>query len=210
MIRIFLADDHPMVREAIKSFLARLPDIHCVGEASSGHETVAKVQSLDVDIVLLDVTMPGRGGLETLEVLKGLSRAPRVLMLTGRSEKQYAVRCMKSGADGYLTKGQTVQHLRDAIQQIADGHKFITPRLAEQIAFTFDSSENRDLHEQLNNREFEIMCKIAEGLSVSEIADELFLSAKTISTYRSRIMRKLQLRNSSELMHYVIKEGFID
>ncbi|MEM1179648.1 MAG: response regulator transcription factor [Acidobacteriota bacterium] len=210
MIRIFLADDHLMLREALRAHLSRQPDIECVGEASTGHEAVAKIQTLDVDIVLLDLKMPGRGGLETLEVLKGLPRPPKVLILTGRPEKQYAVRCMKSGADGYLHKNHAATLLRKAIHTIHSGHKFITPGLAEQIAFTFDPADDRDRHELLSNREFEVMCRIANGMSLSEIAEELFLSAKTVSTYRGRIIRKLQLESSNELTLYALKKGLVE
>jgi len=209
MTRVFLADDHALVRQALQGLLGRIGDLVFVGEASTGQETVASVRRLDVDLVLLDVTMPGRGGLETLEELKALRPPPKVLMVTAHLEDEYAVRCMKSGADGYVTKAKGVGELQRAIEKVSSGGKYVSPELAERIAMSFDPGTERAPHERLDNREFEILSRIAQGETLSEIAAALFLSTKTVSSYRTRILKKTGLRNNADIMRYAFERQIV-
>ncbi|MEM6795665.1 MAG: response regulator transcription factor [Acidobacteriota bacterium] len=209
MIRIFLADDHVLVRQALRDFLNKDENVTVVGEASTGPETLAAVGRLRVDIVLLDANMPGRGGLETLEELKALSSSPAVLMLTGLPEEDFAVRCIKSGADGYLMKSQAVAELGQALVKISEGGKYLSSGLAERIVESFDPVREELPHERLTNREFEVMCRLAGGESLAEIAEGLMLSPKTISSYRSKIGKKTGLKSTAEIIRYAFLQGLV-
>lgn len=205
MIRVLLADDHTLFREGVRRLLDVEPGIEVVGEAGRGQEVLDRVAESDPQVVLLDVSMPGRGGLETLGELKSRHPALRVLMLTVHPEDHFAIRCIKGGADGYMTKDADPEELIRAIRRVAGGHKYITPELAEQLAMTLGQDFDEQPHERLSDREFQVMRLIASGKTVSEIAEELHLSVKTISTYRSRILEKMNLRNNAEIMQYAIK-----
>jgi two-component system invasion response regulator UvrY len=210
MIKILIADDHAIVREGLKQILSESPDLVVVAEASTGQEVLEKIGKNDLDLVVLDIAMPGRGGLDILKEIK--SQRPRlsVLMLSMYPEEQYAVRVLKSGASGYLTKESAPAELVKAIRQISQGKKYISPSLAEKLAIDLEISPDRPPHETLSDREYQVMCMIASGKTLREIADGLSLSIKTISTYRSRILEKMNMKTNAELTHYAIKNKLVD
>ncbi len=210
MIKILIADDHAIVREGLKQILSESPDLVVVAEASTGQEVLEKIGKNDLDLVVLDIAMPGRGGLDILKEIK--SQRPRlsVLMLSMYPEEQYAVRVLKSGASGYLTKESAPSELVKAIRQISQGKKYISPSLAEKLAIDLEISPDRPPHETLSDREYQVMCMIASGKTLREIADGLSLSIKTISTYRSRILEKMNMKTNAELTHYAIKNRLVD
>jgi two-component system, NarL family, invasion response regulator UvrY len=210
MIKILIADDHAIVREGLKQILSESPDLVVVAEASTGQEVLEKIAKNDLDLVVLDIAMPGRGGLDILKEIK--SQRPRlsVLMLSMYPEEQYAVRVLKSGASGYLTKESAPAELVKAIRQISQGKKYISPSLAEKLAIDLEISPDRPPHETLSDREYQVMCMIASGKTLREIADGLSLSIKTISTYRSRILEKMNMKTNAELTHYAIKNRLVD
>lgn len=210
MLRILIADDHTLFREALVGLLDADPRFHIVGQAGTGQEAVAMNRELSPDIVVLDVHMPGRGGLETIEEIKRHNSRTKVLMVTMHREDDYAIRCLRVGADGYLTKDQATENLLAGLMTIAGGGKLIGPKLAEQMALYLDVEAGRPLHAKLSNRELEVLRMIASGKTVSAIAEELVLSVKTISTYRGRILEKMNMSNNAELMHYGLQEGLVD
>ncbi len=210
MIRILIADDHTMFREGLKSVFAAEESFVVVGEAANGQETLEMAKKTAPDVVLLDVSMPGRGGLEIAQDLKKRNSDTHILMLSALPEDHYAIRCLKGGADGYMTKDKASDELIKAIHRIRTGGKYISPALAEQLAFSLQSDLGRPLHETLSDREFQVLRMIASGRTVSEIAAELVLSVKTVSTYRARILQKMKLRNNAEIMQYGIKEGLVE
>ncbi|MFW6012368.1 MAG: response regulator [bacterium] len=210
MIRVLLADDHTLFRSGVRRVLHAEADLEVVGETGRGQEILGLVKDSRPDVVLLDVSMPGRGGLETLEELKDRHGDVKVLMLTVHPENHFAIRCLKGGADGYMTKDAEPEELVRAIRKVVGGHKYITPQLAEQLALTVGQSFQEAPHERLSDREFEVMRGIGSGRTVSEIAEDLHLSVKTISTYRTRIIEKMNLRNNFEIMEYAIREGLVE
>ncbi|HPE46478.1 MAG TPA: response regulator transcription factor [Deltaproteobacteria bacterium] len=210
MICILVADDHIVVREGVKQILSNLEDIVVEDEAGDGQEALEKALRGDFDVILLDISMPGRGGLETLEdILKHKPRLP-VLILSMHPEEQYAVRALRSGASGYLTKASAPQELIGAIRKVARGGKYVTASLAEKLAFELDSSSTKLRHETLSNREHQVMLMLASGKSVGEIAGELCLSVKTVSTYRTRIMEKMGMTKNAELTLYAVNNHLLD
>jgi len=210
MIKILIADDHAIVREGLKQILSESPDLVVVAEASSGQEVLEKISKNDLDLVVLDIAMPGRGGLDILKEIK--TQRPRlpVLMLSMYPEEQYAIRVLKSGASGYLTKESAPSELVMAIRQISQGKKYISPSLAEKLAIDLEINPDKMPHEILSDREYQVMCMIASGKTLKEIADGLSLSIKTISTYRSRILEKMNMKTNAELTHYAIKNNLVD
>jgi DNA-binding NarL/FixJ family response regulator len=210
MIKILIADDHAIVREGLKQILSESPDLVVVAEASSGQEVLEKISKSDLDLVVLDIAMPGRGGLDILKEIK--TQRPRlpVLMLSMYPEEQYAIRVLKSGASGYLTKESAPSELVMAIRQISQGKKYISPSLAEKLAIDLEINPDKMPHEILSDREYQVMCMIASGKTLKEIADGLSLSIKTISTYRSRILEKMNMRTNAEVTHYAIKNNLVD
>lgn len=209
MLNILIADDHAIVREGIKQILAEIPDNVTTDEAVNGQEVIQKVWENDYDIILLDISMPGRNGLDVLKQLKSEKPALKILILSMHPEEQYAVRALKAGASGYLTKESTPLELTDAIKKISVGKKYVSTSLAETLASHLEAMAEKPLHEILSNREFEVMCMIASGKTVKEIAEALFLSVKTISTYRARILQKMNMRNNAQLTHYTIQNNLI-
>ncbi len=209
MIRILVADDHAVVREGVKQILANLDDMVVSGEAESGPETIQKINQEDFDLVLLDISMPGRSGIEVLEDIKNIRPKLPVLILSMHPEEQYAVRALRAGASGYLTKGSAPQELIGAIRKAARGGKYVTASLAEKLALELDVDADKPRHETLSNREYQIMLLIASGKSVSEIAGELALSVKTVSTYRSRIMEKMGMKKNAELTLYAVQNQLL-
>jgi len=210
MIRIFIADDHAVVREGLKHILSEMPDVFVAGEAGNGQEVLEKVGRKEYDLILLDIAMPGRDGLEILKDLKLQKPKLPVLILSMFPEEQYALRALKSGASGYLTKDSIPDELIKAIQKIVRGGKYISSSFSEKMLFSFDSDAEKPLHETLSDREYQVMRMIASGKTLKEIADELALSVKTVSTYRSRILDKTGMKNNVELTHYAVKHRLVD
>lgn len=210
MIRILVADDHAIVREGVKQILADVSDMVVQDEAGNGQETLEKIARNDYEVVLLDISMPGRSGLEILEDIKSERPKLPVLILSMHPEEQYAVRALRAGASGYVTKASAPQELIGAIRKASRGGKYVTASLAEKLALELDVVTEKPPHEKLSNREYQVMLMLAEGQSVSEIAENLFLSVKTISTYRTRIMDKMGLKKNAELTLYAIHNKLID
>ncbi len=209
MIRILVADDHTVVREGIKQILAGQEDMAVEDEAANGQEVLSKLAKKDFDLILLDISMPGRSGLEILEELKTMHPRLPVLILSMHPEEQYAVRMLRAGAAGYLTKASAPQELISAIQKVSGGGKYVTVSLAEKLAFELDAGAEKPRHERLSNREYQVMLMLASGHSVTEVAEELCLSAKTISTYRTRILEKMDMKKNAELTLYAVKNNLI-
>ena len=210
MIRILIADDHTLVREGFKQILSDLPDMAVTDEASNGKEVLDKIRESDFDVVLLDISMPGQSGLDILKQIKLLRPRLPVLILSMYSEEQYAIRTMRAGAAGYLTKDSVPDELIEALRTVSLGKKYITFSLAEKLAFELNADTKRLPHEGLSDREYQVMCMIASGKAVSQIAREISLSVKTISTHRARILKKMKMKNNAELTHYAIKHGLVD
>ena len=210
MMKILVADDHAIVRQGLKQIVADTPDIVVAGEASSGQEVLDKVLRNDYDLVLLDITMPGRSGLDILKELKSQKPEIHVLVLSMHPEEQYAIRVLKAGASGYLTKESAPEELITAIRKVSAGGKYVSSSLGEKLAFYLTTQAEKQLHQTLSNREYQVMCMIASGKTVKEIAEELFLSVKTVSTYRSRVLEKMKMNSNAKLTHYAIKNRLVD
>jgi DNA-binding NarL/FixJ family response regulator len=209
MIKILVADDHAVVRQGVKQILADVRDMTVKDEAQNGTEALKKVAEQAFDVVLLDISMPGRSGLEVLEDIKALHPKLPVLILSMHPEEQYAVRALKAGASGYLTKASAPQELIGAIRKAAEGGKYVTASLAEKLADQLEVDTEKLPHELLSNREHQVMLMLAGGKSVSDIADELNLSVKTISTYRTRVMSKMGMKKNAELTLYAVHNKLI-
>ena len=209
MIKVLIADDHTLVRKGLKQILLDAEDIQHVDEAKDGKETLNKVDEEDYDLVLLDISLPGRSGIDVLKQLKCTKPNLPVLILSMHPEEQYAVRSLRAGAAGYLTKESAPDELIDAIKKVAAGGKYITASLAEKLAGELGPDAEKLLHEILSDREYQVMCLIASGKTVKEIAEALNLSVKTISTHRSRILNKMRMDNNAQLTHYAIKRGLV-
>lgn len=210
MIRVLIADDHAIVREGIKRTLADTEDTQVVGEAADGQELIALIGSCAADVVVLDLAMPGVPGLELLEDLRRRKPNLPILVLSMYPAEQYAVRAIRAGAAGYINKASPPSELIAALRAVAAGRRFINPDVANSLASHVDVSSQRQPHEILSNREYEVMCLIAQGKSVGEIGDSLALSVKTVSTYRARILEKLDLRHNAEITRYAMKHGLVD
>ena len=204
MIKILIADDHLIVREGIKRIIDDSADMNVVAEASSGLEALELVWKNKYDLILLDISMPGQNGLQTLKEIKKHDKDLPVLMLSMHAEQQYAMRAIKAGASGYLTKDSASTQLVKAIRKINDGRKYISQEVAELLATDLFHEQDKDPHEYLSDREFEILKLIAKGRSQKDIGNDLSISHKTVSTYRTRILDKLNLRTTSDLIHYAI------
>lgn len=209
-IKILIADDHEMFREGIRSVLERDGRFEVVAEASDGSEMIELARKHRPDMVLLDLSMPGRGGLEAAGDLKELDEDVKILVLTAHPEDDVAVRALKSGVDGYLTKDKASRELVEAILRIRQGKKYISPDLAETLALWVGHESERPAHETLSNRELQVLKRLGSGRTVTEIGKELHLSVKTISTYRSRILEKLGLDTTADLIRYALKAELVD
>jgi two-component system invasion response regulator UvrY len=209
-MKILIADDHAVVREGLKQVLSENADLIVAAEASTGQEVIDKIAKNDFDLIVLDISMPGRGGLDILKEIKIQKPKLPVLVLSMYPEEQYAVRVLKTGASGYLTKESAPDELVRAIRQISQGKKYVSPSLAEKLALDLEISSDRPPHETLSDREYQVMCMIASGKTLKEISEELSLSIKTISTYRTRIMEKMKMKSNAELTHYAIKNRLVD
>jgi two-component system, NarL family, invasion response regulator UvrY len=210
MIKILIADDHTIFREGLKHILAEYPDLVVADEANNGQEVLDKIWKNNYDMVLLDITMPGMTGLEVLKQLKNDKPKLPVLILSMHPEEQYAVRVLRAGASGYLTKESAPDELIVAIRKISQGRKYITSSLAERLASEVEADSEKPLHDILSDREYQVLRMIAAGNTVKHIAKELSLSIKTVSTYRTRIMEKMNMKTNAEVMHYVIKHQLLD
>ncbi len=210
MIRILIADDHAIVRRGLKEILLReLEDTVC-GEAEDAQQVLAQVQSHDWDLVLLDITMPGRSGLDVLKDLKMLRPKLPVLVLSMHPEDQYGKRLLKAGASGYVNKRSAPEELVKAIRKLLAGGTYVSPALAERLAIDLHDDAVRPVHETLSDREFEVLRMIASGKTVSQIAEKLHLSVATVSTYRARILEKMNMTTTAELMHYALSNHLVD
>jgi DNA-binding NarL/FixJ family response regulator len=210
MIKILIADDHPVVRKGLKEIIKDNSDMVVADEAGHGQEVLEKALKKKFDVVVLDISMPGRSGLEVLKQLKRERPELSVLILSIHPEEHYALRVLKAGASGYLTKESVPDELIKAIRRISTGRKYISSTLAEKLAFDLEDGAERPAYEKLSDREYEVMCLIASGKTLKEIAEGLCLSVKTISTYRSRILEKMKMRNNAELTHYALKHNLVD
>lgn len=209
MLRVLVADDHPIVRKGLRQTIAETTDIVVADEAADGHEVVGKVVQNQYDVVLLDISMPGIHGIDVLKEIKGLRPDLPVLVLSMHPEEQYGVRCLKAGASGYLVKESSPDELVSAIRKVAQGGKYVSSTLAERLASRLNMDTTRPLHEALSDREYQVMQLIASGKTVKEISLQLQLSVKTISTYRHRVLEKMQMRNNAELTHYAIQNDLV-
>ena len=210
MIRVLLADDHAIVRAGLKEILADTGDITVAAEATNGQEVMARVRGADYDVVVLDLSMPGRSGIELIKQVKDEKPKLRILVLTMHSEEQYAVRALKAGASGFLTKDAAADQLVAAIRRIAGGGAYVSPETAER--FVLDAAPRAEAapHTLLSDREFRVFQKVAAGRSVTEIAHELSLSVKTVSTHKTRILQKMGLANQAELIRYALEHKLLD
>jgi len=210
MIKILIADDHPIVRKGLKEIIEETPGMKVVDEASNGQEVLEKIFKKDINVVLLDISMPGRSGLDILRDIKRQKPKLVVLVLSMHPEEQYAVQALKEGASGYLTKESAPDELLTALRKVSSGGKYVSSSLAEKLAYALEKDGEKPPHETLSVREYEVMCMIASGKTVNEIARELFLSPKTISTYRARILEKMRMKNNAQLVRYAIKNRLVD
>lgn len=210
MIRVLLADDHNIVRAGVKELLADTGDIVVTGEADNGHETLARVREQDFDVAVLDMTMPGRSGIELIKLVKAAKPKLRVLILSMHSEQQYAVRALKAGASGYLTKESVADELVAAIRRVAGGGAYVSPETAERLALGLNRESDAPPHTRLSNRELEVFLMLAAGGSVTDIANALALSVKTVSTHKTRIMQKMDFANSATLIRYALEYRLLD
>ena len=211
MIKVLIADDHTVVRKGIKQILSEENDMKVTGEARNSQEVIEKIGKEKFDVLVLDITMPGKSGLEVLNDIKKLQPNTPILILSMHPEEQFAIRALRSGASGYLTKDSAPEELVIAVKKIHGGGKYVSDSLAEVLAFDLEERGKGRVvpHENLSDREFQVMCLIAAGKSVKEIAKELFLSVKTISTYRARILEKMKMKSNSELTYYAIQNKLI-
>ena len=209
MINILIADDHSIVREGLKQIVAESPEIAVQGEAVNGQQVLDLIHKKEYDLVLLDIAMPGRGGIETLKQLKIEKPKVPVLILSMYPEDQYAVRAIKAGASGYLTKESAPEELLGAIKKVALGGKYVSPGLAEKLVENLGENIEKQDHTKLSDREYQVMVMIAKGKTVTEIAHELSLSVKTISTNRARALKKVGMKNNAEFAYYAIKRGLV-
>jgi DNA-binding NarL/FixJ family response regulator len=210
VIRIVIADDHMIVREGLKQVLAATSDLQVVGEAQDGHEVLERVRGLDFDVLLLDMSMPGRGGIELIRQVHAEKPKLRILVLSMHQEQQYAIRAIKAGASGYLTKDSASAQLVSAIRKVAGGGAYITSAVAEQLALGAMPQTEGPPHNALSDREFQVFRALVAGRTVTDIAGELNLSVKTVSTHKARIMEKMNISNPAELIRYAMRHGLVD
>lgn len=210
MLKILIADDHSIVRQGLKQIVTETQDMVVAGEANDGQELLNIMSKGDYDVVVLDITMPYINGMDALKELRTKWPKLPVLMLSIHPEEHYALRALKAGASGYLTKESAPDELVVAIRKVSRGGKYISPSLAEKLAFELEVGREQAPHETLSDREYQVLCMIASGKTVMEIAQELTLSEKTISTYRSRILDKMSMKNNAELTYYAIKNQLVE
>jgi len=210
MIKVLIADDHALIRKGLKQLLDDTDDMRVIGEAENGMQAIRMVDETAYDVVLLDISMPDKHGIEVLKQLKNNQPQLPVLMLSMHPEEQYALRSMKAGAAGYLNKQSAPLQLVTAIRQVAIGKKYISTELAEQLANGLSQGYQELLHQTLSNREYQTLCLMASGKKLSEMAEIMTLSPKTVSVYRSRLLEKMKLKNNAEAIHYAISNHLIE
>jgi DNA-binding NarL/FixJ family response regulator len=211
MIRVMIADDHAILRRGLRQIIDETTDIAVIGEAENSAQTLKFIRENPLDVLLLDISMPDRNGIETLKLVKKERPKLSVLILSMHPENQYAVRALRSGASGYLNKQSAPGQLVTAIREAAKGRKYVTPAVAEELANNLSpGGEGQRDHRLLSNREYQTMCLIASGKTLTEIGAQLSLSVKTISVYRARILEKLQLKSNAEITHYAIKNQLVE
>jgi DNA-binding NarL/FixJ family response regulator len=210
MIRIVVADDHTIVREGLKQLLGAAGDLEVVGEARDGHEVMERVRGPEFDLLLLDMSMPGKSGIELIKLVRAERPKLRILVLSMHEEHQYAVRAIRAGAAGYLTKESATRQLVEAIRKVASGGAFISAEVAQQLALGAMPDAKGPLHAALSDREFQVFKLLVDGVSVSDIAERLHLSVKTVSTHKSNILQKMNMSSPAELIRYAIAERLVD
>ena len=210
MINVLIADDHPIVRQGLRQILSEIPDMAVAGEAANAQETLNQVRAGGWDVLVLDITMPDRTGFDILKELKHAQPNLPVLVLSIHAEEQVAVRVLKAGASGYLTKENAPGELVKAIRKVVSGGKYISRTLAETLAIGLDTTSERPRHEALSDREFQVMQMMASGKTLTDIAEELSLSTKTISTYRTRLLEKMNLKTNAEIIRYAIENRLVE
>ena len=210
MIRLLIADDHAIVRAGLKQFIAGEIDMEVAAEAGTGAEALAAATRGGIDVVLLDISLPDQSGVDVLKRLKRVRPQLPVLILSGYSEQQYAINLLRAGAAGYLNKEAASSELVSAIRTVAQGRRYVSPAIMQVLAADLAGEPGKPLHAQLSEREFQIFCKLAGGAAVSQIAEDLHLSVKTVSTYRTRILEKMSMKNNADLTYYAVKNGLID
>jgi two-component system invasion response regulator UvrY len=209
MSRILIADDHAVVRAGLRQFLEEDRSVREIGEASTGTETLDQLRAKRWDLVILDIYMPDRSGLDILKQIQASYPETKVLIISGLPERQYALNAIKAGASGYLAKDTAPEELLKAVKAVLRGRRYVSPTLAELLVDDLNQDSDQPLHARLSEREFQIFCKLAAGRSVSEIAGELFLSVKTVSTYRSRVLEKMSFSTNADLTLYAVRNGMI-
>jgi DNA-binding NarL/FixJ family response regulator len=210
VIRIVMADDHAIVREGLKRIVSSIEGMEVIGEAGNGTEVMQRVRELAFDVLVLDLSMPGRSGMELIKLVRAEKPQLRILVLSMHQELQYAVRAIKNGASGYLTKESAPAQLEQAIRKVASGGAFISAEVAEQLALGAMPGSEAVPHESLSNREFEVLQQLVAGVSLTDIATKLNLSVKTVSTHKTNLMQKMGLQNQNELIRYAIKHGLAE
>lgn len=210
MIRVYIIDDHELMREGLKTVLRRHSDVHVVGDAANSHKFFAAMPKAAVDVVVLDITLKGEDGLDVLKIIRQQYPKTCVLMLSMHPEERFAVRAIRAGASGYVDKQSLSDELVDAIRKVARGEKYITPSLAQRLASEVAFNSTKPPHETLSDREFQIMRLFAQGKTSSEIAKELSLSTNTVTTHRARILVKMRVRTTAELVHYALEHHLVD
>jgi two-component system, NarL family, invasion response regulator UvrY len=210
LTRILIVDHHTVVREGLKQILSVAPEFLIVGEASTGLEAIRTSRQIALDVIILEISLPDKNGLDVLKQIKKENPDFAIVVLSGLKEDQYAVRALKAGASGFLSKHDSAQQIVDAIKLVASGLKYVSPELAQELANSLNHGFEGEAHRLLSDREFQTLTMIAMGKSVSDIARELSLSVKTISEYRARILLKMKLRHNAELTHYAIKNQLVE
>ena len=210
MINVMIADDHAIVRQGLKQILSETDDINVTGEAETGFQAIKIARQQDFDVMLLDISLPDRNGIDILKQIKKDRPNLAVLMLSMHNEHEFAIRALKAGAAGYLNKQSAPAQLVVAIRQVAAGDKYVSPAVAQELANSINTDADKPLYTTLSDREYQTLCFIAEGKTLSEISAEMFLSPKTVSVYRARLLEKLSLNNNSELIRYAIKKQLVD
>lgn len=209
-IRVLIADDHAIIRQGLKQILSDTDDMEVSGEADGGIPAIQLIRAQPYDVVLLDVSMPDRNGIDTLKQIKKEMPKLPVLMLSMHPEEQYAIRALRAGAAGYLSKQGAPEQLVTAIRQVASGKKYLSAAVAEELANAIGDDLERPPHEKLSDREYQTLCMISSGKTLTQIAEQLNLSVKTVSVYRARLLEKMKLRNNAELTHYGLKHGLVE
>jgi two-component system, NarL family, invasion response regulator UvrY len=209
MIRVIIVDDHAIVRAGLKQYLSEQVDLRVTGEAANGREALDLVRGGEVDVMIMDLSMPEHGGVDALAAIKAREPNLPILILSGFPEAHYATTLLRQGASGYLNKECEPEEIVKAIRTVYRGRKYITPAVAELLADGLGGDLDKPLHEQLSEREFQVFLRLAKGETIGHMADSMSLSVKTVSTYRTRVMEKMKLASNSDLTYYALKNGLI-